>query len=833
MGWKMQNLERLKFIKNWLERYLVLLVLTLGSPAFASVTTVSATASPSTVAAGQTVTFTAAIQSTTALSNVNVDLEFRTPSNSTIVGSPQKTFVGINFTAGQTNTYQWTYTIPANLRPGTYCLISAVFNSSWTAVDLWQICPVRVVVTPPLAVTAGATSAQPTSVQPGQTIQFSAAVSTNIAASGLNIDLEVRDPYSNPIASTPQQKTFQNISFTAGQTQTYTWSYQVPQSLAAGTYCLVTAAFNSSWSGTLLWKNCSAEFKVVVPPLTLSLASAAAQPSAAVAGQTVSLSAGLQSNVAASGVGVTLSVLNTSGVAISGSPALAFNSQTFTAGKPSTFTYPYAIPSTLSPGTYCLAVSAVSSSNQPVLSNKCASQFTVAAPPATTLAFSVAGATASPIILGPGATTKFAASVASNVNVSGVNIDLEVRDTSNNQIVGNPQLVFSNQNFVGGAANSYSWSYTVPPTLATGVYCLVVAAFNSTWTQTEMWQSCTVELVVMNLTTTPTAIGHLSLPGVNISGAEFNAGRTVCASVVQREAATGCVLEGWDYIYPSNAEIDYYASKGLKVIRLPFDGNRIQPLRDGPLSTSELAFMDPVVQYATSKGLIVLLDPHNYGYLNDNSGVSREIGVDPLMPASYFGDLWSKLATHYIGNANVMFGLMNEPNVQTPQQWHDAAIVAIQAIRATGAKQKILIPGTFWTGAESWMDGNSAVWTGFTDINFAFEVHQYLDSNNSGTSATCVTGKGSTILAPFTAWARANKVEGFLGESGWATNMGCMAEGDAIVSYMNENSDVWLGYTYWAGGLWLGSYMYSIEPAGLGTSHVIDQLQMSILTYHN
>ena len=44
------------------------------------------------------------------------------------------------------------------------------------------------------------------------------------------------------------------------------------------------------------------------------------------------------------------------------------------------------------------------------------------------------------------------------------------------------------------------------------------------------------------------------LLGVNLSGGEFN--------------PSGTRLN-WDYTYPTTAEIDYYASKGLSVIRLP------------------------------------------------------------------------------------------------------------------------------------------------------------------------------------------------------------------------------------------------------------------------
>src|SRR5205807_5705153 len=53
-------------------------------------------------------------------------------------------------------------------------------------------------------------------------------------------------------------------------------------------------------------------------------------------------------------------------------------------------------------------------------------------------------------------------------------------------------------------------------------------------------------------------------------------------------------------------------------------------------------------------------------------------------------------------------------------------------------------------------------WAGFSDSNFAFEVHQYLDYDSSGTHSTCVTGLGATVLNEFTSWARTNGVNGFL-----------------------------------------------------------------------
>ncbi|HIB99683.1 TPA: glycoside hydrolase family 5 protein, partial [Candidatus Poribacteria bacterium] len=44
---------------------------------------------------------------------------------------------------------------------------------------------------------------------------------------------------------------------------------------------------------------------------------------------------------------------------------------------------------------------------------------------------------------------------------------------------------------------------------------------------------------------------------------------------------------------------------------------------------------------------------------------------------------------------------------------------------------------------------------------------------------------------------------------------------------IDDNTDVWLGWTYWAAGPWWGDYMFSIEPK-IGE----DRPQMVILEKH-
>ena len=208
------------------------------------------------------------------------------------------------------------------------------------------------------------------------------------------------------------------------------------------------------------------------------------------------------------------------------------------------------------------------------------------------------------------------------------------------------------------------------------------------------------------------------LIGVNLAGAEFDP-----------KNVPG--VFGSNYTYPTYGEIDYYAGKGMEVVRLPFLWERMQHIQLGPLDGAELGRLDDVVNYATGKGLKIEIEPHNYGY-----GFGALIG-SAQTPNSSFADLWGELAIHYKSNPEVIFGLMNEPHDQSASAWLGSANAAIAAIRNAGAMQEILVPGSYWDGAWSWTttDNATVIGTGVQDPahNFAFEVHQYLDADSSGT----------------------------------------------------------------------------------------------------
>ena len=290
-------------------------------------------------------------------------------------------------------------------------------------------------------------------------------------------------------------------------------------------------------------------------------------------------------------------------------------------------------------------------------------------------------------------------------------------------------------------------------------------------------------------------MGHgFTLLGINLASAEFGISG-------MEHGATNPGRYGSDYTYPTNAEVDDYAAMGLNIARVPFSWERMQPLMCGPLDPIELGRMDDLVAHAATRGFHILLDPHNYGY-----GYGHLVGSQQT-PDAALADFWRRMALHYRMYPNVLFGLMNEPHDQSPQQWLSAANASIAAIRAAGATQEILVPGTFHANGASWVrQGNSS---GFADHvvdpghNMAFEVHQYLDADQSGGSTVPVSPTiGADRLAPVTAWAEANGRMLFLGEFGAGTDAASLQAMRNQLGFMQAHSDVWQGGTIWGGGPW-------------------------------
>src|SRR5262249_43953722 len=154
-----------------------------------------------------------------------------------------------------------------------------------------------------------------------------------------------------------------------------------------------------------------------------------------------------------------------------------------------------------------------------------------------------------------------------------------------------------------------------------------------------------------------------------------------------------------------------YVGKGMNTFRMPFRWERLQQSQNAALNTTELSRMNTFVNYATSKGAYVILEPHNFQryYPDTNNFQSSAQGlVGSSVPDSSFADFWSRVATQYKTNNHVIFNLMNEPNTMPTEQLVTSSNAAIAGIRAAGASNLILVPGNQWTGAWAWVLPNDS-----------------------------------------------------------------------------------------------------------------------------
>jgi endoglucanase len=147
---------------------------------------------------------------------------------------------------------------------------------------------------------------------------------------------------------------------------------------------------------------------------------------------------------------------------------------------------------------------------------------------------------------------------------------------------------------------------------------------------------------------------------------------------------------------------------------------------------------------------------------------------------------------------------------------YDLNQAGINGIRAVGAtSQYIFAEGNSWTGASTWNVTNDSLKT-LTDPSnlLIYEMHQYLDSDGSGSTSDCVSDTvGVDRVEGATAWLIANGKLGVLGEFAGGPNDVCLAALTGLLNHLQSNSDIWLGAVWWAAGPdWPPGTYASFEP---------------------
>ncbi|NNM71276.1 glycoside hydrolase family 5 protein [Enterovirga aerilata] len=259
--------------------------------------------------------------------------------------------------------------------------------------------------------------------------------------------------------------------------------------------------------------------------------------------------------------------------------------------------------------------------------------------------------------------------------------------------------------------------------------------------------------------------------------------------------------------WPTEKGMDYWLGLGMNCFRITAMWENLQPRLLGPLHPGNRDGLLRTVSYLSAGGAYPIVELHNSARYK-TSGRDDDPGSvvgESAVTAEMFADVWAKLAELFKADPRVILEPTNEPHDQDTDILVRTYNIVIAAIRATGARNLILLDGNGYSNAASWMrsyDGsvaNGVAMLGIVDPidNVAFSPHQYLD-DMGGKLETCVAGAGTRYLGGVTDWARRHRKRLLLGEFGGGENAACHREIAAMIRYVEANSDVWMGWTYFA-----------------------------------
>lgn len=296
-----------------------------------------------------------------------------------------------------------------------------------------------------------------------------------------------------------------------------------------------------------------------------------------------------------------------------------------------------------------------------------------------------------------------------------------------------------------------------------------------------------------------------NIRGVNLSGAEW--GKNSSSDT---------------QFWPTEAELDYYKSKGMNTVRLMLSWEQLQPKLGGPLDTAEMNRLHQFLREAGERGMKVLVTGGSFARYTENHGpfgagadgeVNGTVVGQGGVPISAMSDFWTRMVNDINADptASAAVGgwdLTNEPHTMGGT-WPKIAMAVDRAIRATGDQHTIVVEGDQWARDFSGLEELAAI-----DKNVAFQAHSYWDGGSGGYSNKNYPGDpdvGVNHIRGFVDWLKKNNAKGFVGEWGVPTDTTEWAPAvTRFIDYLDENN---MGNMVWAGGPgWQPGYTLSVEP---------------------
>nr|ACH92572.1 endoglucanase III [Trichoderma sp. SSL] len=360
--------------------------------------------------------------------------------------------------------------------------------------------------------------------------------------------------------------------------------------------------------------------------------------------------------------------------------------------------------------------------------------------------------------------------------------------------------------------------------------CIPGATSMTTSTRPPSGPTTTTRATSTTSSTPPTSSGDRFV-GVNVAGFDF--GCSTDGTCVTSKVYPPLKNFTGSNNYPDGiGQMQHFVNDdGMTIFRLPVGWQYlVNNNLGGPLDPTSISKYDQLVQGCLSLGVYCIVDIHNYARWN--GGIIGQGGPTNAQ----FTSLWSQLASKYASQSRVWFGIMNEPHDVNINTWAATVQEVVTAIRNAGAtSQYISLPGNDWQSAAAFIsDGSAAALSQVTNpdgstTNLIFDLHKYLDSDNSGTHAECTTNNIDGAFAPLATWLRQNNRQAILTETGGGNVQSCIQYLCQQVQYLNQNSDVYLGYVGWGAGSFDNTYVLTETPTGSGNSWTDTSLVSSCL----
>jgi hypothetical protein len=161
---------------------------------------------------------------------------------------------------------------------------------------------------------------------------------------------------------------------------------------------------------------------------------------------------------------------------------------------------------------------------------------------------------------------------------------------------------------------------------------------------------------------------------------------------------------------------DEVAATGANVVRLPVHPGQWR--RDDEYLWR---FLEPAVRMASEAGLWVIIDWHVIGDVaTGTTNVSDGARADLDETVQF----WEQVAAHFRDAPNVLLEIVNEPALSDGATWRQTAQHLVDAVRAVGATQPVIVGGATWSKDLSWATRQPLTGDGIVYATHIYPEHQ-------------------------------------------------------------------------------------------------------------